>query len=187
LVDPARSVAEATLAKPLSSTHRLVTRVLQLSDRLIIRLATTGLLVAHMSVAGASGAPADAQHEVKAEHAQKEEVAVEETTTAPQTTREKVKSYFEDTPILYRVARCESRWRHYDGDGSVLRGNVNANDVGVMQINERYHLQTAKSLGYNIYTLEGNMKYAQYLHRTQGLQPWSASRECWSSQHIARK
>ena len=37
----------------------------------------------------------------------------------------------------------------------------NAVDVGVMQINEDYHLDTAQSLGMNIYSIDGNLAYAR--------------------------
>lgn len=102
------------------------------------------------------------------------------------TTQEKVYNYFEDTPILYHVAKCESRWRQYDKQGNPLRGNVDRRDVGVMQINEYYHLKQAQKLGFNIYTLEGNVAYAKYLYKNQGLKPWYASKPCWGGEtHLA--
>lgn len=50
-----------------------------------------------------------------------------------------------------------------------------------MQINEGYHGSIAKDLGYDIYTLKGNMAYARSLYEKQGLQPWIASKSCWGS------
>lgn len=102
-------------------------------------------------------------------------------------TRQKVKEYFEDTPALYSVARCESHWQQYEKDGSVMRGNIDPADVGVMQINERYHLQRSRKLGYDIHTLKGNMDYAKQLYEEKGLQPWSASKHCWANQRVAKK
>lgn len=95
------------------------------------------------------------------------------------TTEEKVKDYFKEVPILAEVARCESEYRQFNSDGSVLRGIQNRQDVGVMQINEKYHLSTSQKLGINIYTLEGNMAYATYLYETQGTRPWEYSSKCW--------
>lgn len=95
------------------------------------------------------------------------------------TTEAQVKAYFEDAPILAEIAFCESRFRQYDENGNVLRGVVNSQDVGVLQINEKYHLDTAQKLGLNIYTLEGNMAYAKYLYDTQGTRPWNHSSPCW--------
>jgi len=99
----------------------------------------------------------------------------------------KVYAYFSDIPELIYVAECESTFRHYGSDGKVLRGNVVSADVGVMQINERYHYDRAQSLGYDIHTLEGNLGYARYLYEKQGLKPWSASRSCWSHKHAVAK
>jgi hypothetical protein len=91
-----------------------------------------------------------------------------------------VKAYFASTPILAEIAFCESTLRHYDSNGKVLRGKVDSADVGVMQINERYHKKTAEKLGLDLLTLEGNLAYAEYLYKKSGSQPWSASKPCWS-------
>lgn len=99
----------------------------------------------------------------------------------PVTTEEKVKEYFKDTPILSQIAFCESRFRQFNEQGEVLRGMVNSRDVGVMQINEYYHLDKAQELGYNIYTLEGNLGYAKNLYERQGAAPWVHSSKCWSN------
>jgi hypothetical protein len=90
-----------------------------------------------------------------------------------------VRQYFADIPIMIQVAKCESRFRQLDKDGSVHRGEINNKDVGVMQINEFYHLDTATDENYNIYTLEGNTAYARKLYEKQGTQPWSSSKACW--------
>jgi hypothetical protein len=97
------------------------------------------------------------------------------------TTEEIIAEHLKDMPILKKVALCESRSRQFNEDGSVLRGEYNPQDVGIMQINEKYHLDTANKLGYNIYTLEGNIDYAKYLYRTQGLKPWTYSSHCWDA------
>jgi SepF-like predicted cell division protein (DUF552 family) len=89
------------------------------------------------------------------------------------------KEYFKNTPVLAEIARCESEYRQFSTTGNTLRGRVNSADVGVMQINEKYHLARSKQLGINIYTLEGNLKYGSLLYKEQGSQPWSASRPCW--------
>lgn len=95
------------------------------------------------------------------------------------TTEAQVKAYFADTPILAEIAFCESRFRQFDANGNVLRGVQNNLDVGVMQINEKYHLSTAQKLGLNLHTLEGNMAYGKYLYETQGTKPWNYSSGCW--------
>lgn len=94
-------------------------------------------------------------------------------------TEKYVRDYFSDAPIMIKIAWCESRFRQLDRDGSIHRGVVNPADVGVMQINEYYHLETSQKKNYNIYTLEGNTAYARELYEKQGTQPWSSSKPCW--------
>jgi hypothetical protein len=91
-----------------------------------------------------------------------------------------VRSYYKDTPILAEVARCESEFRQFNKDGTILRGKANADDVGVMQINEYYHNEDAFKLGYDILTIEGNTAYARYLFEKYGVKPWNSSSPCWS-------
>ncbi len=94
-------------------------------------------------------------------------------------TEKYVRQYFSDAPIMIEVARCESHFRQLDSDGEIHRGVVNNADVGVMQINEYYHLDQAQKKNYNIYTLEGNVAYARDLYKREGTQPWSSSKPCW--------
>jgi hypothetical protein len=86
---------------------------------------------------------------------------------------------YADTPILLEIAKCESTITHYDKNGVLIRGRVNKADVGVMQINEKYHLEDSKKLGFDIHTVEGNVGYAKYLYSKMGSSPWSASSPCW--------
>lgn len=97
------------------------------------------------------------------------------------TTEEIIAERLIDAPILKRIAFCESQNRQFNEVGGVLRGHINSQDVGFMQINEKYHLGTATKLGLNIYTLEGNIDYAKYLYRTQGVKPWVHSSHCWDA------
>lgn len=104
-----------------------------------------------------------------------------------ETTEDFVNHYFTDAPVMQRVAWCESKYKHYEGaKGEVLRGQLTPADIGVMQINERYHGDTARKLGIDIYTLEGNVAYARYLYEKKGVKPWKASEHCWSN-HLARR
>ena len=94
-------------------------------------------------------------------------------------TEQYVRQYFSDIPIMIQVAKCESRYRQLDASGEIHRGVVNSEDVGVMQINEHYHLDQSVQKNYDIYTLEGNTAYARDLYEREGTQPWSSSRPCW--------
>lgn len=100
-------------------------------------------------------------------------------------TKALVEEYFADAPEMIQIAGCESEYRHYTSNGNVLRGRVDNRDVGVMQINEGYHLETSKKLGINIYTLKGNLDYAKHLYDKKGTQPWVNSKPCWQHKIVA--
>ncbi len=106
------------------------------------------------------------------------------TETRSFTSSKQMQSYLQqeyfDTPILIEVARGESEYRQFDSNGKVIRGRAVPDDIGVMQINEYFHGETAKKMGYDIYTTEGNVAYAKYLYGKYGLKPWSASAPCWN-------
>ena len=94
-------------------------------------------------------------------------------------TEQYVRQYFSDVPIMIEIAKCESHFRQLDSDGDIHRGVVNNADVGVMQINEFYHLKQSEKENYNIYTVQGNTAYARALYEEQGTTPWNSSRPCW--------
>ncbi len=97
---------------------------------------------------------------------------------------------YANTPVLVEIARCESEFRQFDKNGKIIRGIANPADVGVMQINEFYHADTARNMGINIHTTEGNVAFAKYLYSKYGSSPWSASQPCWSkvkSSDLAKK
>jgi len=105
-----------------------------------------------------------------------------------QTVEQYAREYFAGAPVMIEIARCESRFRQFDKDGSVHRGTVNNKDVGVMQINEFYHRKAADKLEVDIYTIEGNLSYAKYLFEKEGTTPWLSSSPCWGKEnHIARR
>lgn len=96
-----------------------------------------------------------------------------------QTVNEYVHAYFADIPLLADIAGCESHFRQYDKNGSVLRGEVVREDVGLMQINETYHKDVADKLGLDLNTMQGNLAYGRYLYEKQGSTPWNSSKACW--------
>ncbi|MEK7185016.1 MAG: hypothetical protein AAB726_00110 [Patescibacteria group bacterium] len=91
-----------------------------------------------------------------------------------------VKEYFKDTPILAEISRCESHFRQEGKNGLTLRGMKDRDDLGAMQINQRYHGEQAKALGLDLHTLDGNLAYAKALYEKEGAYPWMASSACWS-------
>ena len=104
---------------------------------------------------------------------------VDEREFSTTTIRSKVEQTFGTSSPMVRVAFCESGYRQYK-DGEVLRGVVNPKDVGLLQINEYYHLETSKRLGLNIHTIDGNLAYAKYLFDKNGTRDWNASKPCWN-------
>lgn len=104
-----------------------------------------------------------------------------------------VKDYFADIPILAKIAQCESRNRHYNTKGGVLRGEKNTYDRGVMQINILYHEETAREMGLDLHDIDDNVAYARYLYEKFGAKPWKSSSPCWGkfavsdSPEIAKK
>ncbi len=93
---------------------------------------------------------------------------------------QKVRDTTSNKPLMAEISNCESHFRQYNKDGSVLRGIVNNRDVGLFQINEHYHLDRSKRLGYDIYSPEGNIGYAKVLFNEEGPEPWISSSPCWS-------
>ena len=110
--------------------------------------------------------------------------------TDPKNVEKFLKDYFSDTPILAKIGKCESRNRHFNSRGEVLRGEKNAYDRGVMQINLLYHEKDAEKLGLNLHNIDDNVAYAKYLYEKQGAKPWMSSSACWSKfapNEIAKK
>lgn len=95
-----------------------------------------------------------------------------------------VRSYFKDIPIMVQIARCESGFRHTLADGNVLRGIVDNDDTGVMQINRRYHERAAVAMSLDLNDIYHNMAYARHLYEREGTRPWNASAPCWN-RHVA--
>jgi hypothetical protein len=100
--------------------------------------------------------------------------------------KETSEKYGVDDNLAVEIARCESGLRQYSADGTIVRGKVNPQDVGVFQINENYHLRQSQEQGHDIYTTRGNIEYAILLIKKSGNKPWSASKPCWGD-HVAMK
>lgn len=83
-------------------------------------------------------------------------------------------------PLLDKICQAESSGRQFREDGKVLRGRVNASDIGICQINEPIWNDKARELGYDIYTEKGNKDMAKWLFVRYGSDPWRASKSIWS-------
>lgn len=82
--------------------------------------------------------------------------------------------FFKNDPVMITIAQCESGFRHYHDDGSVLRGGMDGKMIGLYQIHEDYHRTQAGRIGLNIDSLVGNILYAKVLYTFQGTTPWAS-------------
>lgn len=83
-------------------------------------------------------------------------------------------------PVLKIIAACESGMKHYNTKtGNVLQGRKTPGDIGLLQINSLVHEGLARELGFNIYSIYGNIGFALKLYIEKGTQPWNASKACW--------
>lgn len=105
-------------------------------------------------------------------------------TTPQRTVEDTVRTFFEDTPVMIDIARCESKFRQFNTDGSVLRGGWGGGMVGVYQFYERIHAAAALALGFDLSTLEGNLGYAKHVYITQGTAPWDSAKACWQEKTV---
>ncbi len=113
--------------------------------------------------------------------------ATKQSTNPNQGVEQAIREYFKDIPLMAEIAYCESRFRQFEKDGSLFRGKVNNKDVGVLQVNEHFHLQRATKLGYDIHTVEGNMAYSRRLYNESGARPWNSSSPCWMKSEVAQQ
>ena len=84
---------------------------------------------------------------------------------------------------LKKICACESTGsrlkepRHYAPDGSVLVSKTQ--DVGMCQINLRSHLKNAQNKELDLFDMQDNIAFANWLYLTNGANPWAASFQCW--------
>ena len=95
-----------------------------------------------------------------------------------------VSAYFPNDPIMVAIARCESRFRQFNSAGTPLDGG-SGGMIGIFQISSGVHTARAKSMGMNIYTIDGNLAYAKYLYQQEGTVPWVSSSACWNTSPIS--
>ena len=90
----------------------------------------------------------------------------------------RVRTYFSDAPLMASIAKCESGFRQFDGMGDPLDGGA-GDMIGIFQIYAGVHAKYAKSIGMDIYTVDGNVAYARKLYQEEGTDPWLSSFNCW--------
>ncbi len=93
----------------------------------------------------------------------------------PERIAQEIDKVFPDAPIMHDVMRCES-----GGDLEAYNPTNNSHDNGLFQISDLYHGPRVRSLGLDVGDPADNIAFARILYDESGLQPWSASKHCWS-------
>lgn len=96
-------------------------------------------------------------------------------------TIEKVVEIETISPVLNRIAKCESTTGHYNKHGQVaFHANNNGTvDVGKYMINSIWDSK-ATEMGLDLTVESDNEAFAQYLYKNFGTVHWEASRKCWN-------
>lgn len=83
-------------------------------------------------------------------------------------------------PVLDRIAKCESGGTHTRNGQVIFNGNTNKSvDIGLYQINSIWS-KKATEMGLDLTKEVDNKKFALYLYKTHGTEPWYSSKACWN-------
>ncbi len=93
----------------------------------------------------------------------------------PERIAQEIDKVFPDAPIMHDVMRCES-----GGYIEAYNPTNNSHDNGLFQISDLYHGPRVRSIGLDVGDPADNIAFARILYDESGLQPWSASKHCWS-------
>lgn len=89
--------------------------------------------------------------------------------------------YVVDPKIIRAIITCESQmYGEAINRNRLPDGTIWSSDFGPLQINDYYHEQTMKNLGLDIHNQYDSLEYGFMLFKSQGVEPWSASKGCWS-------
>src|SRR4051812_40293492 len=78
-----------------------------------------------------------------------------------------VRAFFAYDPAMIAIARCESEFRQFNTDGTVLHGGNKHTMTGIFQI-AHLHQEEALRHGMDIDTIAGNIAYAKLLYDEEG-------------------
>ncbi len=78
---------------------------------------------------------------------------------------------FDDYRKLREVNRCESSWRHFNSDGSVV---VATGNIGLAQINRYAWEETYTATELDVNDPFDNLEFEVWLYKSYGLKPWLA-------------
>lgn len=87
--------------------------------------------------------------------------------------REKVELAFPDDPLMWKIIKCESKFRQFDSKGNPLRSRTN--DYGIAQIHATW-IPVAKKMGLDIvHSADDNLLFAKHILKVQGHKAWTCS------------
>lgn len=81
------------------------------------------------------------------------------------------------SPVLERIAKCESGGSHYKNGQVVIN---KTQDIGKYQINVPIWGKKATEMGLNLAIEKDNETFALYLYKNFGTEPWVHSKTCWN-------
>lgn len=105
--------------------------------------------------------------------------------------KNQVVEFFEanNAPEMVPIIRCESQFKHYSDDGTILQNKSGSSAIGVAQIMSSVHpdpkiIKRYNKLfdmdltinDFNVETLEGNLGYALVLYKVNGTKDWECSK-----------
>lgn len=96
--------------------------------------------------------------------------------------KEVIKEVKGKTPVMERIAKCESGNSHIDpktGQVYMLANTNKTVDVGKYMINTVWH-KKAKELGFDITKEVDNEKFAYWIYENFGTDAWKYSYHCWN-------
>ncbi len=94
---------------------------------------------------------------------------------------EVIKEVESSSPVMNRIAQCESGSSHLGKSGQItVKVNTNGTyDLGKFQINSIWNAQATK-LGYDLTKESDNEAFAMWLYKNQGTGAWASSSKCWN-------
>lgn len=94
-----------------------------------------------------------------------------------------------DAEEMIPIIACESEFKHFEDDGTVLKNRQGSSAIGISQIMSSIHPDPHVITRYNrrnltnysvedfdITTLQGNVWYALVLYKTRGIKDWECSK-----------
>lgn len=86
----------------------------------------------------------------------------------------------EVSPVLERIAKCESGGVHTKDGQVIFNANTNKTvDIGKYQINSVWN-KKATELGLDLTKESDNEQFALWIYENRGTEDWYSSKSCWS-------